>query len=678
MCDGDHAHDGCSEPTDPNVKVDPAGMSRRGFAGLVAGFTAAATVGVDRLWTGAIAASAAPVVPPTVHSYDGLVPVANAMHIHSSFSEQHASLESQVSEAFGNRNNIVNPGQIVMWQTEHDWREVAHGAPQHIAFTSLTRELVGGKAVIWQQQISGLLLNPKMEIVFDQVSPFDATPGRGAMHLVAQGTGVGLGTLLAYPNFSNSRISHRTNVAGQTISIDVLPKAVDGVTSWMELRVELSYRPPIGNRPAGQYQLSYRFGGSQASVQQQQLLGIVTVPAVPGQWQQFDLDLTSDIAKIWPDMIAEDNSVQDLWLGLSSQSASNGEGYFGNLRFTRSRTANADILATQAAMKAELVARYAGVWLPHGREISFFDRHVNSFGDGAAYLPDYSSYAGAWSNSPGWVESTGFVAQVHAMGGLASFNHPFGTNAKAPTVGPALQAGLARVFADTFTYDLCGADILEVGFQERGGVTIDGGTVVVADMRTHLALWDMHSRNSRWVTGTGVSDNHTAGVKQWAKDKNRFLTFPWAASYQEADLIAALSAGRVFVAELGSFTGALDLQVDGYVPMGAVSVRPDLTTRSLTVFAYNLPKSSTVKIVQGPIDNPGLATPGSGTTVVATLPATAFTTGSATIAIDTNLSSFVRCEVTALAARTVAFSNPIYLLTGPPARPIPVNRTIDH
>lgn len=673
-----------SDEPDPEAPGRSRGtIDRREFTGLLVKAAAAATVaGAARVVPAGVSRAETAQLSPA-RSYDGLYPFANAMHIHSSFSEQHASLEAQVSEAAANNkaSRIVNPGTFVLWETEHDWREIAHAAPTHIAFSSLTHELVAGKAVIWQQEsdaseasAGGRLARSSFEIVTTPVSPYDATSGRGSLHLMAQGATVPQISVLAYPNFSAGRISQRTNLAGQTLSIDVLAVQADGTNTYLELRLALSYRPSLNGRPAGQYMLSYRFGATPPRYQSTQILGIVHKQVTPGSWQQVPIDPISDIRQLWPDVIAEDNSLQDLWLGATSINSRVSEGYFGNLTFKRTKTAVPAVIATEQGIKAELIGRYPGVSLPRGREISFFDRHINAFGAGAEHPPDYSSHPSAWSNSPGWSESCAYARTAQSHGGLVSFNHPFGTAAKAVSPAADQDASLLKVFADTYAYDICNADILEVGFHERGGTGVDGGYKVIADLAHHLALWDMHSRNSRWVTGTGVSDDHTGGVGQWVKNKNRFLTYPWAASASEADLLAGLSAGRAYVGELGTFAGLLDLRVDDIVAMGEVSVRPGLTRRNLTVLAAGLPAGSIVNVVQGSIDNHGAQTPGPGSRIVATLPSSAFAGGAADVSVDTRVASFVRVEVVTEAARTVAFSNPIYLLNGSPARSVPPNR----
>jgi hypothetical protein len=108
--------------------------------------------------------------------------------------------------------------------------------------------------------------------------------------------------------------------------------------------------------------------------------------------------------------------------------------------------------------------------------------------------------------------------------------------------------------------------------------------------------------------------------------------------------------------------------------MGAVSVKPGVTARQLQIIATGLPTGSVVQLLQAPVDYPGAATTGSGKRILNTLPATAFATGSTTITIDTHRSSFIRVDVLNSTDRTIAFSNPIWLLNETSRRPIPTPR----
>jgi hypothetical protein len=656
MCEYDWATDATAG--DPDVREDlAAALTRRHFGGLLIGAAGFATVG--RMFQGATGAHAAPVVNAA-----GLTPVANAMHIHTSFSEGPGSLHAQLSEAA--RNNIS-----VLWKTDHDWREVAHGAPQRISFTSLTKELIAGKPLVWQAKLSGTFAEHNGGIVTSPASPTDPNPTPGALWVRARSAGAAAAAHRYYANFNAPRQSQRTNLAGQSLHIDLYPTHADGTNSYLELLMSVSYHPASGGRPAGRYQLSYRFGQRAPGYDKQQLLGIVYRNVTPGHWQQVTVDPVSDIRALWPDLVAEDNNLFDFWLGATSQNTTLTEGYFDNLQFTRTATRPDQVLTIEHTIKAAYASLYPNIQLPRGREISFYQQHLNGYG--AALIPDYSATPNVFPHDPGWTASTQITQQLHAAGALVSFNHPFGTGLNPPTDAASQAAALLRVFSDLYTNAVCGADILEVGYQQRGDMKINT-TVVSADIGTHQELWDMLSRNGFYLTGNGVSDNHGGTAGSWSKEADRFITYTWAKSTSETDQLTALAAGRVYVGELASFSGLLDLLIDDTVPMGAVSIKPSVTTRQLRIIATGLPTGSVVQLLQAPVDYPGIATVSSAKHILQTLPASAFTTGSTTTTIDTHRSSFIRLNVLNSTGRTIAFSNPIWLLSETSRRPIPTAR----
>ena len=107
---------------------------------------------------------------------------------------------------------------------------------------------------------------------------------------------------------------------------------------------------------------------------------------------------------------------------------------------------------------------------------------------------------------------------------------------------------------------MLGADLLEVGYKLRAGV----------DVSHHLALWDIMSRNAVFLTGNGVSDDHVG--TNWAGIDNNWITSAWAASTSMTRPCRRARRGRSWCGSLSAFRGALDMLVDGLVPMGAVSV----------------------------------------------------------------------------------------------------------
>ena len=236
---------------------------------------------------------------------------------------------------------------------------------------------------------------------------------------------------------------------------------------------------------------------------------------------------------------------------------------------------------------------------------------------GAQHLDAYAQYPGVWSNAKNPDYATYLSDLIHASGGLCSFNHPFGPSQNPVSVATDQDALRHKVTAAMLTDQACHADVVELGFRQRGGVSLE----------THLALGDSLWRNGLWLTVSGVNDNHNGGRGNWRREANRFVTSSWASSAAEPDLIASLGAGRVFVGELGSWAGTLDLSVDGVVPMGSVSVRPHLTSRTATIAATQLPAGAVVELVQGPVDYAGTTDLDPRSRVVATIPAAAFGSG---------------------------------------------------
>jgi hypothetical protein len=243
------------------------------------------------------------------------------------------------------------------------------------------------------------------------------------------------------------------------------------------------------------------------------------------------------------------------------------------------------------------------------------------------------------------------------MGGLISWNHPFGYN-----TGPLLSAAEAvarrrQLFQDMLRVGAFGVDILEVGYTLRGNV----------NTATHIELWDTFSRNGTFLTGNGTTDDHSGN--SWRTLNNGFATGAWAAARSEDAVTAALAAGRVYTAHIGRWPGGqLDVLVDGEVPMGGISVSTK-TSRSIRVWANALPAGSTVQLVAGPVDYAGQADPGS--VVLRTIPASTFVAGLATVSVDTSTSRFYRVQARASDGSIIGTGNPVWLLRSSPPGGIP-------
>ncbi|MFL6238615.1 MAG: hypothetical protein ACJ735_03845 [Actinomycetes bacterium] len=585
----------------------------------------------------------------------GQTPISMAMHIHASFSESTGSMASQLECA---RRAGVN----VVWFTEHDWRMSAHDYRTQVHFNSLTGEKEFGKQWAWKPQKFGALADYGGGLVTSPVSPNDPSTVTGALHVYAQSQSVSQASYLYFAYADSSRHNQRTNLNGTTITLDVLVGAA-AAQGYPELRIQLSNHPASGGRTAGQYVLSYRFGVDGVPYTQG-LLGVIPVSVPPGDWTTVALTPTSDISSLWPDLIAEDNSLVNLWLGVTSSAGVMGEGWFDWLRFDRSQVSGNQPLDTQASILARLGPMYPELLAYAAQEVSFHPEHLNWYG-GEQYLHPYNSKTDASVVQKDSPQFTQFLAQeMMQLGGTVSINHPFGaSDEQIGNIGDTARA--RRNLATKYlTWDAFGVDLLEVAYQQRGG----------AGMADHVGLWDTLSRNGLWLTGTGVSDNHNGlSHNGWLDDTNRFTTSAWASASDPDTLLATLRTGRAFCAEIGAGVSAVDLTVDG-IAMGSVSVRPDLTTRTAQLTVGGLPADGSVQLVQGIVDYAGVNDPEPLTNVVKVLGAADFDSGLASVDIDSSVSSYVRLNVLNSSGRCVALSNPLWILAEPPATPVPTQR----
>jgi hypothetical protein len=448
----------------------------------------------------------------------------------------------------------------------------------------------------------------------------------------------------------------RGNITGTSITMDVNP-AAGWSRGYLEFLIGTSEHPASGGRPAGNYYLSYRFTpGGTASRNSSGTTGIITVP-VTSAWQACTLTPSDDIAALWPDLDYRDFSLWNLTFSAVSLGDLAG-GHFAFLRFSRSISGQA-FVTQQQAMMAGLASAYPDVTQIQGTECGPSPLHVNWFGPDVT-LPDYTGVTNYQAFAAGTV-----IPAIHSGGGLASLNHPFGYN-DGPLLSASAQdakvASTASALLPANGVPACyGADLIEVGYKLRGN----------CDTAHHLALWDVMSRNALFLTGNGVSDDHSGS--DWATLGNNWVTSAWAPSTGLADLLAALAAGRSWCGSLPAYRGAMDLLVDGTVPMGAVSVS-QVTSRSLAATATQMPAGSTLQILQGAADYAGQGGLGSNVQVIGSWTAAQLASGTVTQSVDTTAGSFVRTQILSSSGAAIAASNPVWLLTSPPPGGIPAAR----
>jgi hypothetical protein len=621
----DHGHgydDDCEVPLlldDVGASAGGEPWSRREFLGAGA-VAAAGLITPGALWlpeAGSVAAAS---------PFTGSNALRLAMHVHASWSEGLASWEAQFSQAAANALDVL-------YMTDHDFRSTADNFITTLPPSAWVRSTTGALA----QQAS--------------------TTSGGGFRVLAESssaTAASSVTLALQPKpLAFNRL--RTSIAGQTLDHTVTSAALSGGATY-EVVVDLSYHPAASGRPAGNYQLVYRFGAASSSrfTENGGLRGVVAAPT-PAAGSVQHLSPETDVAALWPTMLPMDNAMYGVsFVAKSPHKGSVADVRVAGVKFLRTQSAPASVTANQAALIAQYQPRFPNLTVRASIEIGEPLPHMNPFGI-PQYFPDYAHLP---TGSDQLFEA--IVADVHARHGVISLNHPFGFN-----TGPLLSAAARttkrrQVFAALQGVHDYGVDILEVGYLLRGNV----------DAATHIDLFDTFARNGTFLTANGTNDDH--GGLHWNTLKNGFFTGVWAASRSEADVLAGLSGGRAYAAHLGKWPGGeTDLLVDGTVRMGGVSVSTT-SPKPLSIWAANLPTGSSVQLVSGPVDFAGAQDP--GTSVVRTLAPSAFSAGVATVSVDTSASRFYRVQVLAKDGTVVGCGNPVWLLRTAPPGGIPPAR----
>jgi hypothetical protein len=590
---------------------------------------------------------------------DGASAYSMAMHIHSSFSEETGSMASQLYQATVNSVDVL-------WWTDHDVRMDGLQYRDVVHFTSLTKENGGpgqGGAWTWKRVQAGPLgYQSGGGIVEYPCSPNDPVRG-GSMSLTAQSRSNQTATYGFYADSGPARLNYRDNLTGQSLLIDVLLNngwsARDG---YLEMSIVTSYHRASGGRPAGLYSLSYRFvpPGSPAGRTAQGLQGVITIPVQPSRqnpWYTVAITPANDIAALWPDLDYRDFALWELTLS----AASNGQqvsGYFDYLRFDRSISGETSF-QQQTSMMEALAPQFASVGQQQGLEVSWQEPHLNWFG-GQVSIPSYGNTTPKTYKR--FLETT-LVPQVHSAGGLVSYNHPFGY-AFGGNQRPVAKQNqmLEQVASDMLPKQgspaAVGADLLEVGYVLREGV----------NLAHHVALWDIMSRNAVFLTGNGTSDDHYG--RDWRQLKNDWVTSAWAPSSGQSDLLAAMTAGRVWCGSLTGYQGSLDLMVDQTCPMGSVSVS-GVNQRQLTASVTGVPGYGSLQVLQGQVDYAGTHGLQSNVRVIGNYSGSQLRSGQVTQWVNTGSPSFVRTQVLDSSGTVVALSNPVWLLRSQPPGGIP-------
>ena len=549
--------------------------------------------------------------------------VRAAMHVHASCSEGQGSWEAQFAQA-------AAIGTDVMYMTDHDFRALAFNYLPSLAQATMVTTTKGS--------LAQHLATKNGAVVRVLAESSSATAAASVTS-----------SIQAKPTAWNRL---RTHIAGQSLGVTFASARI-GSGGTYEIVVTLSIHPAYGTRPAGQFQLHYRFGaiGTGSSLEGGGLIGVVKNPT-PAPGARLTLNLSADVAALWPDMLAQDNAFYLLGLVANSPRKGSVVDVSASVDFVRTQNDQASLITAQQRIIDTYSPRHPNLTVYPSVEISRLLTHIIPYGV-PQFWPAQSTIKTDNDYKP-------IAQQVHSNGGLVGLCHPFGATAGPLLSAPAQTTKRHDMFAKFLADDHLLTDLMEVGYTVRGQVST----------QTHLDLWDTFSRQAIFITGNGANDDHN-GVS-WGSISNGFATGIWAPSTAQSALVAALASGRAYTYHAGKFKGAqIDMLVDGSVPMGKVSVSP-VNQRSLAIQANGLPSGSFVDVVRGPVDFTGNDP---GTAFIARLAASDFSgSGTASVAVNTSTSCFVRVQVRSSAGAIIGIGNPIWLLRTVPPGGIPAPR----
>ena len=556
-------------------------------------------------------------------------------------------------------------GVDVIWWTDHDWRITQTGYTENYDFENCTWDAGNNRFSEPDLNFEERWWEVSYATAFHAKSIVDSTAYQGAksMRLEASNPGGGAAFQRLDLSQTGSRSQNKYCLATKyRVRFALRPDSFDPSNSKFVFELVLS------ERPTGWPRLRYVVGSMD-----EEDVGAVSLTYAPGVWNAYDLDVVSDVQNLLSafgaDSIrAQDNSTFEIHAIVSTRNQQRTVVFLDDVQYVNDDSlAGPVLLDWQDAADAYYKLQYPDVSYMVGSEISRYKAqpHLNAFAPGHI-LVDYTGHV--FSDSLYYA-----VDQVHAQGGLVSYNHPWGIGiygnlAETPAQKAAriltMKRGLLRC-------RLYGCDILEVGYRWRMGIDLNG----------HLDLWDCLTANAVFETGTGITDSHGStpfyGWAPWqpiATYENNYISWLWATGISETEFLHSLAAGKVYFGDPYRWQGEMEVATTDGFPMGRV-VLTDKPTESIVVRVTNVPATIDVRMKQGEIrENP----PSEYTTVnwlrteslAGTVVGGVFTD---TVSVDMTLPSFVRFEVRDGAQEQV-FSNPVMFVRQLPADGVPAPR----
>jgi hypothetical protein len=560
----------------------------------------------------------------------------------------------------------------VLWWSDHDWRISAHTYVTDFDFEHGLRDVEFAPAPLdsryWEgrealpawakQAVLGPdaplesveevkkgwqrlpVANPAQRAMLE-VSEDEARQGRRSLRVTLPGTKHEWERVALA--FETSRRRHIASLASRVrVRLSVMPVTMQG-DARVVVSVLLSQHPP-DYRGRLDYRLSRTgigAGEPAASVSHTSSpelaypmkVATIELPHEPGRWNDLVFDLTTDAER--HGLGGVDNSLVELLLAFEVRGDGHLVAHVDALRIERQQVG--EPLFRAEKQLAQALSR-EGIVNHVGQEISYA-AHLNAYGPRVP-LADQVGH-------PHGYTPTEAIELAHAHGGIVSLNHFFGMETMATDHNlPEARQSFDRRLERLIELRAYGADLLEVGYRARGH-----------GLASFLELWDRLSTAGIFITGVGVSDSHDNEVG-WLEGPNNFITWIYAASPSQEDLIKSLLAGRAFFGDPTRFDGRLDITTAEGGRMGQVLLVGDAGT-TLTYRAEGLRPGQQIRIVRDGRITGRLA------------PGGASFDYSEQIAGEEP--GFVRFEVVDDRG-PVAFSNPVYLLLEPQPGGVPPAR----
>lgn len=481
------------------------------------------------------------------------------LHLHGSLSERHGTMTNHTREAEA-------AGYDGLWWTDHAERLMASGFVHRVRFEgSLAGEPRAGYSTP-----NGEFLLSESSAGLANLQYLSTQPPEGAeflrMSFSATPSGSWDSAALSYQGL---KLLHRVSLLAEPrVRLHLRTGQVTGDAGFV-LRAEFSSVPDGVSELGVPHVIEYVAPGSVLPPPDPSTVRVNLTSQPPWNWSVADLDLAADVAAAFP--LAPDLGLREVSLLLVGRAGGSVEWDVDDFRLELEGPTDLQLLRAQRDYLRQRLAQNLqheiGMEIAGPEHLGYPDNedheHLVALFPGDVpellYLTTDNPDSYRFPNSA--------VSWVQERGGVAILAHPFGS--MWPPAGISPQAGLLQA-DEIVAARAWDADGIEVGYVQRGRPLDD-----------HLKVWDRLGGAGVYVTGVGVTDNHT--VQPWSLRPNRMGSWIRSTGSDAAHLVAAIRAGDLFFGDPHRFDPQGDFllaDAHGQFRMGDVVVQRGPRLRS--------------------------------------------------------------------------------------------------